>query len=74
MKKSPNLNQRISVEHDILLKLCFLLRKIGPELTSMPTTLYFICGTPATAWFDKQCVGPCLGSESVNPGLPKRNV
>uniref|UniRef100_A0A9L0ILM9 Nuclear envelope phosphatase-regulatory subunit 1 n=1 Tax=Equus asinus TaxID=9793 RepID=A0A9L0ILM9_EQUAS len=26
-----------------------------PELTSMPIFLYFICGTPATAWHAKQC-------------------
>ena len=33
-----------------------LLRKTGPELTSMPIFLYFICGTPATAWlFAKRC-------------------
>ena len=30
---------------------CFL-RKTGPELTSVPIFLYFICGTPATAWLD----------------------
>ena len=30
------------------------LRKIGPELTSVPIFLYFICRTPATAWLDKQ--------------------
>ena len=31
----------------------FFLRKISPELTSMPMFLYFICGTPATAWLAK---------------------
>ena len=36
---------------------CFL-RKVGPELTSMPIFIYFLCGTPATAWLDKLCVGP----------------
>ena len=46
----------------------FLLRKIGPELTSMPIFLYFICGMPATAWLDKWCIGPHLGSDLVNPG------
>ena len=35
--------------------LLFLLRKTGPELTSMPIFLYFICGTPTTAWLDKWC-------------------
>src|SRR3712207_299831 len=33
----------------------FLLRKTGPELTSVPIFLYFICGTPTTAWLDKRC-------------------
>ena len=50
------------------------LRKTGPELTSVPIFFYFICGTPATAWFAKQCGGPHLGSEPVNPGLLKQNV
>ena len=35
--------------------LLFFLRKISPELTSMPIFLYFICGTPTTAWLAKQC-------------------
>ena len=38
----------------------FLLRKTGPELTSVPIFLHFICGTLATAWLVKQChVGTC---------------
>ena len=49
----------------------FFLRKTGPELTSMPIFLYFIYGTPATAWLDMWCVGLHPGSELVNPGLPK---
>ena len=28
----------------------FLLRKTGPELTSMSIFLYFMCGMPTTAW------------------------
>ena len=32
-----------------------LLRKIGPELTSVPIFLYFICGMPTTAWLAKGC-------------------
>ena len=43
--------------------LFFFLRKIGPELTFVPVFLYFICGTPATAWLDKQCIGLHSGSE-----------
>ncbi|XP_070109978.1 carnitine O-palmitoyltransferase 1, muscle isoform isoform X5 [Equus przewalskii] len=35
--------------------LLFLLRKAGPELTSVPIFLYFICGTPTTAWLAKRC-------------------
>ena len=35
--------------------LLFLLRKIGPELTSVPIFLYIICGMPTTAWLAKQC-------------------
>ena len=27
----------------------------GPELTSMTIFLYFVCGTPVTAWLDKGC-------------------
>ena len=32
-----------------------LLRKTGSELTSVPIFLYFIPGTPTTAWLDKRC-------------------
>ena len=39
---------------------------MGPELTSVPVFLYFICGTPVTAWLDKRCVYLCLGSEPAN--------
>ena len=54
--------------------LLFLLRKIGPELTSVSIFLYFICETPTTAWLDAPCTGPHLGSELANPGLLKWNV
>ena len=33
----------------------FILRKTGPELTSMPIFLYFMCGMPATAWLAMRC-------------------
>ena len=46
----------------------------GPEPTSAPIFLYFICGTPATAWPDKHCVGPHPGSKPANPGPPKWNM
>ena len=52
----------------------FLLRKTGPELTTMLIFLYFICGMPATAWLDKWHVGLQPGSEPVNPGRLKQNV
>ena len=41
--------------HNILFFFVFFLRKTGPELTSMPIFLYFICGTPASARLDKRC-------------------
>ena len=31
------------------------LRNVSPELTSVPIFLYFICGTPATAWLANRC-------------------
>ena len=40
-------------------------KKTGPELASVPTFLYFICETPATAWLVKRCVGLCQGSKPV---------
>ena len=51
--------------------LLFLLRKTGPELTSVPIFLYFIYGMPTTAWLCQAV--PCLppGSKPVNPGAPK---
>ena len=50
-------NFYVSVNFFLLRKisLLFLLRKTGPELTSMPIFLYFICGTPTTAWLAKRC-------------------
>ena len=50
----------------------FFLRKISPELTSVPIFLYFRCGMRATAWLDKQCIGPHPGSKLVNPGHQSR--
>ena len=39
--------------------LCFfLLRKTGPELTSVPIFFYFICGMPTAAWLAKRCHVP----------------
>lgn len=34
----------LSMDIFIYLFIIFLLRKIGPELTSMPIFLYFVCG------------------------------
>ena len=51
--------------------LCLCVRKIVPNITSVPIFLYFIYGMPVTAWLDKWCVGPCLGSEPPNPRPPK---
>ena len=47
-----------------------LVRKIGPELTSLPIFLYFMWGT-ATVWLDEQCVGLHPASEPENPRPPK---
>ena len=54
--------------------LLFLLRKIDPELTSVPIFLYFVCRTSATAWLDKWCTGLPPESKLANPRLLKRNV
>ena len=43
------LKKKISPELTTASPPLFLLRKPGPELTSMPIFLHFICGTPATA-------------------------
>ena len=37
----------------VYLFIYLFLRKISPELTSVPFFLYFICGTPTTAWLAK---------------------
>ena len=41
-----------------------LLKKTGPESTSVSIFLYFICVMPATAWLNNRYIGPCPGSES----------
>ena len=46
----------------------FFLRKISPELTSVPIFLSFICGTPTTAWRVKKCHVRTQDLELVNPG------
>ena len=43
----------------------FLVRKIGPELTSVASLPLFCKWDAATAWVDEQCVGLHLGSEPV---------
>ena len=58
---------------DETLLLFFFLRKIGPELTSVPIFLRFICGMPTTACPDDQCLGLCPGSKLVNPRPPKQS-
>ena len=45
----------------------FLLRKIVPELTSVPMFLYCVCGLPPQHDL-LSGVGPCLGSKRVNLG------
>ena len=40
---------------------------LGPELTSVPIFLYCVCGVPPQHGL-MSGVGPCLGSKPVNPG------
>ena len=62
------LRRKLLVECSILhFHILFFLRKIGPELTSVPIFLYSMCGTPATAWLDKSWAGPHPGSELAKP-------
>ena len=49
----------------------FLLRKISPELTSVPVFLCFVCGMPATAWLLQSGVGLRPGTE---PRLLKQSL
>ena len=49
----------------------FLVRKIGPELISLPIFLYFYMWGAATAWLYELCVGLCLGPEPTNPWVLK---
>uniref|UniRef100_A0A9L0SC01 Alpha-1,3-glucosyltransferase n=1 Tax=Equus caballus TaxID=9796 RepID=A0A9L0SC01_HORSE len=49
-----------------------LLRKTGPELTSVPIFLYFICGTPTTAWCAKRCHVRTQDSNWQTPGRQSR--
>ena len=46
----------------------FFLRKISPKLTSVPIFLYFICGTPTTAWRAKQYHVRARGPNWQTPG------
>uniref|UniRef100_A0A9L0JC13 Sodium/nucleoside cotransporter n=1 Tax=Equus asinus TaxID=9793 RepID=A0A9L0JC13_EQUAS len=68
-------------------KVCFLVRKIGPELTSvanlplfkkifLPKALVHIllCGNATTAWLDEWCLGLHPGSEPVKPRPPKQSA
>ena len=45
--------------------LFFLVKKIGPELTSVANLPLFCMWDATTAWLDEQCVGVCLGTEST---------
>ena len=48
-----------------------LVRKIGPELTSVPVFLNFVCGTPPQHGLMSLCPGSVPESEPVNPRLLK---
>ena len=63
-------NENLVVSHS-----CFnpfndflFLRKISPELTSMPIFHYFTCGTPTTAWLAKWCHVCTLDLNQRTPG------
>uniref|UniRef100_A0A5F5PX68 cysteine--tRNA ligase n=1 Tax=Equus caballus TaxID=9796 RepID=A0A5F5PX68_HORSE len=60
------------VAHGISIKIEFLLflwgRKIGPELTSVPILLYFICGSPPQHGLMSGALSPHPGSKPANPG------
>ena len=55
-------------------KVCFLARKIGPELTSVANLSLFCVWDATTAWLDEQCVGLCLRSEPAKSRLLKQSV
>ena len=50
-----------------------LVKKIGPELTSVLIFLYFVCGMPPRHGL-MIGVGPRLGSKPENPGPSKQSV
>ena len=62
----------ISPELTSTTNLLFLLRKIGPELTSMHIFLYFIRCMPATAWLDKRWWVHTRDLNLRNPGHRSR--
>src|SRR3712207_7660784 len=47
-----------------------------PRSTLFPYTTLFrsICGVPATAWLDEECVGLCPRSKPANPSPLKRSM
>ena len=64
-----NLNLKI-----IIIFTIFFLRKISPELTSVPILLYFMCGMPTTAWLAKWCHVHTWDLNQQTLGPLKRNV
>ena len=65
-----NLQEQINEISDKSRFLCLLMRKIVPELASVTSFLYFICGAQPQHGFDEQCVG----SKPVNCGLWKQRA
>ena len=49
-----------------------LVRKVAPELTSVPVLLYYCLWDASTAWLDEWAPGPHPGSKPENPRPPKR--
>ena len=52
----------------------FRLRKIVPELTTVPISLYLCMCDAATGWLYEQYVGPRPESGPANPGPPKQRA
>ena len=83
-RENVNLKKSFKLEYEIIRFAFFFLRKISPELTTaspplfaeeawpwaniVPIFLYFICGTPTTAWCAKQCHVRTRDLNRRNPG------
>lgn len=62
--------ERVALSWHLPIRL-FLLRKAGPELTSVPILLYFICGMLTTSWLAKRCDVCTKDPNQWTLGLPR---